>query len=143
MPCTQRTAHSAVCALSTFSRRASPQSQKDRTLDQQCTVTRPGVSSMAASLAVELFVAVMHHKDGGRAPAEVTEETESGLGLLPHQIRGFLCTYKEVLVNVEACVTPLCVCMRACVSVDVSTSDAERALRLQIGASDRVGSASP
>ena len=67
---------------------------------------------MAASLAVELFVSVMHHKDGGRAPAEVTEETESGLGLLPHQIRGFLCTYKEVLVAVEA-YGPFR-CMRAC-----------------------------
>ena len=57
---------------------------------------------MAAALAVELFVAVLHHKEGGHAPAEVTDETDSGLGLLPHQIRGFLCTYKELLVAVEA-----------------------------------------
>lgn len=57
---------------------------------------------MAASLAVELFVAILHHRDGARAPAETNEESETGLGLLPHQIRGFMCTYKELLLNVEA-----------------------------------------
>ncbi|CAN7938620.1 unnamed protein product [Ixodes hexagonus] len=68
-------------------------STRDRTLDQQCTVTRPGVSMMAGALAVELLVSLLQHPEKGHAPAGAGSwdvPCESPLGMVPHQIRGFI-----------------------------------------------------
>ena len=36
-------------------------SMTDRTLDQQCTVTRPGLAPMAGAIGVEMLVSLLHH----------------------------------------------------------------------------------
>ncbi|SCU81587.1 LAME_0B07800g1_1 [Lachancea meyersii CBS 8951] len=70
----------------------------DRTLDQMCTVTRPGVALMAASQSVELLVSLLQHQD--RNTNEVS--TKTILGDLPHQVRGFLSEFKTLQLRSPA-----------------------------------------
>ncbi|KAF2072280.1 hypothetical protein CYY_006412 [Polysphondylium violaceum] len=73
---------------------------KDRTLDQMCTVTRPGLSMMASAIAVELMISILHHPIKGRAQAETETDIYAGastpLGIVPHQLRGFLSHYQTM-----------------------------------------------
>ncbi|KAF1983605.1 E1-like protein-activating [Aulographum hederae CBS 113979] len=73
-------------------------SVKDATLDQQCTVTRPGIAPIASALLVELLASIVQHPSAARAPASTTGTPAAGsfkhpLGLLPHQIRGYLSNF--------------------------------------------------
>jgi ubiquitin-like modifier-activating enzyme ATG7 len=80
-------------------------STKDRTLDQQCTVTRPGVSYQASALAVELMASTLQHPLGARAPASVgaaaaedhANDLEGLLGVVPHSIRGSISSFTQFL----------------------------------------------
>ena len=77
------------------------QSTLNRSLDQQCTVTRPAVSAMAAALLVEIMVSVLQHPDSIRAPASEPGSSRTDhhpLGLVPHQIRGFLAEFRNLMV---------------------------------------------
>ncbi|CAM9390652.1 unnamed protein product [Laminaria digitata] len=87
-------------------------SSLNRTLDQQCTVTRPGLAPMAAATAVEMTVGLIHHPLRQRAPADDSAGRAKGLGAaqaaaavgqgghplgaLPHQVRGFIASFTTV-----------------------------------------------
>ncbi|SCU79424.1 LADA_0B00562g1_1 [Lachancea dasiensis] len=70
----------------------------DRTLDQMCTVTRPGVALMAASQSVELLISILQN------PTFNTNSTDvkTVLGDFPHQIRGFLNEFKTLQLQSPA-----------------------------------------
>ncbi|CAF0732532.1 unnamed protein product [Brachionus calyciflorus] len=79
----------------------------DRTLDQQCTVSRPGLSMVASALAVELFANVMQHPLRLQVPSFSSNESISGceescLGIVPHQIRGYLHSFSNILPASQA-----------------------------------------
>mmetsp|Transcript_22693 Transcript_22693/g.36279 ORF Transcript_22693/g.36279 Transcript_22693/m.36279 type:complete len:905 (+) Transcript_22693:26-2740(+) len=59
----------------------------DRALDQQCTVTRPGLAPIAAGLGVEFLVSYLQRANTDQLAAEI-----------PHQIRGYLYDYKNICV---------------------------------------------
>ncbi|OAG03406.1 autophagy-related protein 7 [Paraphaeosphaeria sporulosa] len=81
-------------------------SLSNATLDQQCTVTRPGVAPLASSLLVELLVSVLQHPSKARAPVDPSNNPSvqplssshpslpapfvHPLGVVPHTIRGTL-----------------------------------------------------
>jgi len=82
-------------------------SQRDRTLDQQCTVTRPGLAQIASGLAVELMVSLLHSEEGQYTSAHDSSkldndhdhDSSNGNGnkiSIPHQIRGFLSSFIQV-----------------------------------------------
>jgi len=78
-----------------------------RTLDQQCTVTRPGLSGIASSIAVELIAALAQHHDGFQAGSTCTASVDVGqaavspLGAVPHQIRGYLAEFRLAPAETE------------------------------------------
>jgi ubiquitin-like modifier-activating enzyme ATG7 len=80
-------------------------SLKDRTLDQQCTVSRPGnlqlntnfkaLCTISASYGVELLMSLINHnlKQGAQANENLRDCDQSPLGFIPQQIRGDLTTF--------------------------------------------------
>ncbi len=62
-------------------------------------MARPGLAPIAAALAVELAVSLLHHPDGVRAAAGSPNGT---LGAVPHQIRGSLSAFEQRVFQASA-----------------------------------------
>jgi len=79
-------------------------STRDRAMDQQCTVARPGLSFIAGATAVELMAACLAKEARGGDP----NRTERGggspppLGDPPHMMRGNLTTMTHVVMTGHA-----------------------------------------
>jgi ubiquitin-like modifier-activating enzyme ATG7 len=80
-----------------------------------CTVTRPGLAAIAGASAVELMVSVLQHDLGVHAPATAGETSKQGiedaeavarattaLGIVPHQLRGFLAQFNTLRIVGQA-----------------------------------------
>ncbi|WVQ97783.1 E1-like protein-activating enzyme Gsa7p/Apg7p [Kwoniella sp. CBS 9459] len=97
-------------------------SMTDRTLDQMCTVTRPGVAPIAAATAVELLVSILQHPLGITAPACPTERPggmastdATASDLPPHQVRGSMANWRTLLISgpaFEQCTGCSCTVLR-------------------------------
>ena len=77
----------------------------DRTLDQQCTVARPGLAHIAGALAVELLAALLQHPAGVDAPAPGPRDAAgaaAALGPVPHMLRGQLSGFSQVAMEGRA-----------------------------------------
>ena len=82
---------------------------KDQTLDQQCTVTRPGVAAIASALLVEMLTSLLQHPLKNAAPAPSLPKTPGDvperdppthpLGLVPHQIRGYVSNFQNLTIR--------------------------------------------
>ncbi|RDA88258.1 hypothetical protein CP532_0367 [Ophiocordyceps camponoti-leonardi (nom. inval.)] len=82
-------------------------SMRDQTLDQQCTVTRPGVAAIASAFLVEILASLVQHPLGKHAAAPQPtpgfvpdrDPPEHPLGLVPHQIRGHVSTFQNLVIR--------------------------------------------
>ena len=65
-------------------------------------MTRPGIAAIASALLVEVFVSLLQHPLGSLAPAPVPNIEDPGehpLGIVPHQIRGFLSSFQNMIIS--------------------------------------------
>eukprot|EP00729_Bicosta_minor_P007494 gene7494-16703_t len=64
---------------------------------------RHGISMAVCSAVVEMLISMLHHPLGAAVPHETDEvDGESPLGAVPHQIRGFMAGFRQMLIGGQA-----------------------------------------
>jgi len=84
-------------------------STRDRSMDEQCTVARPGLSGICGSLAGEMLATILQHPNGIFADVpgnEYARDMDAPLGNPPHMIRGSLKGFSQQSFSGHA--FPLC-----------------------------------
>lgn len=76
-----------------------------RSMDEQCTVVRPGLARIAAATAVEMLAALVQHPLGAAADAGAAAEG-AVLGGVPHMVRGTLMGFGQSHMTGRA--NPVC-----------------------------------
>jgi ubiquitin-like modifier-activating enzyme ATG7 len=80
---------------------AATNSQTNKALDEQCTVTRPGLSAIVAGWCTEMLIAYIHASSTANNSAEgggkVFKKED-----IPHQIRGSVYTFQQLPLHTPA-----------------------------------------
>jgi ubiquitin-like modifier-activating enzyme ATG7 len=78
----------------------------NRSIDQQCTITRPGLSPIASAIAVEILASIYNHPLKFLAPAydenntdAENEKCQTVVSVIPQQIRGEMRCYSNTIMN--------------------------------------------
>lgn len=86
-----------------------------RSMDEQCTVVRPGLARIAGAHATEMFAALCQHPAWLRAPVDTSAARQAGsgsaaaaqplqqaLGAVPHMLRGGLMGFSQTHMTGQA-----------------------------------------
>jgi len=79
---------------------AATNSSHNRTLDEQCTVTRIGLSSIVAGLMTEMCIALLHAMKQPSSSEKAKKQYL--LEEIPHQIRGSIFTFQQLSLQTPA-----------------------------------------
>ncbi|KUF98768.1 AP-4 complex accessory subunit tepsin [Phytophthora nicotianae] len=92
----------ALSPPASFQYRSPPSSVSSVLSSKEQVQTLRGLAPIAAATAVELLVAVLHSPQGKYVGAEKPSDGSVPMGYIPHQLRGFLNAFQNMVITGEA-----------------------------------------